>query len=123
MAKDLEKKGAKAWRERTEAYADLQWVYVGFGQISLSRRTDGTGGVSGIAPSEVLAWLELRGVTCPRKREEFALLVGALDAAFMEVVAERKASDGSKGSAATGDRRSADDAGRGGGRKGSRRSR
>jgi len=107
------KKNTKAWQERVEVYEDLRWIYHGFAQLSSSRRMDGMGGVGGIAPTEVQAWLDLNDVRDQRRRGEFVALVGAMDAEFMSFAVSRKAgSDGTQGRTATGDRRARDDQGR-----------
>jgi hypothetical protein len=80
----------KAWRTRTQPFADLAWIWSGFLELSNARRVDGMQGVpSGIAPSEVAAWLDLRDETDSERRRLFVDAVSALDAVYLER-AERK---------------------------------
>jgi len=62
-------------------------------ELSRSRRVDGmTGTMSGIPPSEVAAWLELRRIDDEWRREMFVDAVSAMDGVYLKWASEQRAS-------------------------------
>lgn len=84
-----------AWQTKVDEFADLAWISAGFRELSRSRSQAGlSGSLPGIAPSEVVAWCDLRGIR-GHAREMFASCVSALDEALLGWVAkQKKARDG-----------------------------
>jgi len=87
-------------------------VLAAFGSLSSSRASNGLGGVSGIKPTDVVAWLDLRGILDADKRRDFALLIEALDAEFLRF-AQAQVQHGENNRTTARDRRAPNAAGRG----------
>jgi hypothetical protein len=80
------------WTSRPRPHADLALVWEAFASLSKTRAAQVTpGGVllSGISPTDVAAWLDLRGVASARRRREVFELVEAMDAVFLSWSTER----------------------------------
>lgn len=90
-------------------------MLVAFGALSSSRGTNGLGGVSGIRPTDMVAWLDLRGILDADKRRDFALLIEAMDAEFLRF-AQAQVSHGENNRTTARDRRAPNATGRGAGR-------
>lgn len=78
---------------KPEIFTDLIWVWEGFLTLSSARQL-GFNGPQPISLSELLAFLQYRGIEDPEDREEFVTLVQSLDQVFMaDAIAKQKAKD------------------------------
>ena len=83
-------------RNKPELYVDLHPYWAGFAFLN-DRRPQGFSGVPGIPAAEILAYLDIEGLSDRDHRKLFARMVGRIDSIFRSVVHERekKASKGS----------------------------
>ncbi|MCC7012761.1 MAG: hypothetical protein IT454_09390 [Planctomycetes bacterium] len=66
-------------------FDDLRRIWSGFFELLISRAVNAVSGTaSGIAPTEVAAWLELRQIADPEQRALFAEAIAAMDAVWLE---------------------------------------
>jgi hypothetical protein len=89
-AEALKKADTKAWRERTEVFDDLRWIWAGWMRLTTSRQVNAMGGFGGICPSDIAAFLDLTGVCEPERREQFTAGVFAMEAVFLEYVRSKR---------------------------------
>lgn len=76
---------------RPTIFRDVQWVWEGFMTLSGSRQM-GYSSVQAIPLSEILHYLNFRGIQDPDDREEFTFLVQSLDRRFVaEQIAKSEA--------------------------------
>lgn len=77
--------------KRPTIFRDVQWVWEGFTVLSGSRQM-GYMSAQPIPLSEILFYLDHRGITDPDEREEFTFLVQSLDRRFVaEQIAKSEA--------------------------------
>lgn len=77
---------------RPSIFRDVEWVWEGFTTLSGSRQM-GYAGPQTIPISEMLSYLDYRGISDPDEREEFLYLAQSLDRRFVaEALAKNRTS-------------------------------